>query len=489
MRAVIYVRVSTDGQERDGTSLESQEAACVAFAHAAGWHVVARLRDTASGHTLDRPGMDQIRQLLRQGTVDVLLAYAVDRLSRNQNHIGVLFDEVQQAGARLECVTEKFEDTPEGRFILAARAFIAEIERAKIIERTTRGKTARARSGKLPQATGKGIYGYRYNPATGRRELDPFQSDVVRQIFTRYLEFRSFSAVSQALNQAGIPAFSGGRWYPLTVRGILTNETYTGRTIFRRTQRVAVRNPATGRRSRRRVARPAEDWIEIPDASPRVVDQQVWERVQLIIADPERLRRRPQGRFYLLSTRARCALCGSAMVGQTLTVKGTPFRYYRCRHVYDKNTSRTCSARYVRGPELEQAVWDEVRRVLANPAIVVQELEAQHRHAVDATEVTRLERQVASLVEREKRLVRLYGLGEVDEAVVREELAAARRDRALIEAKLRGMQRPNPLEGSGIDEGQLARTCSAVTRWLDSAGEEDRVLALEALQVRCRSNA
>lgn len=213
MRAVIYVRVSTDGQERDGTSLESQEAACLAFAQSAGWSVTARIRDTASGFTLDRPGMDQVRQLIRQGTVDVLLAHAVDRLSRNQNHIGVLFDEVQQAGARLECATEKFEDTPEGRFILAARAFIAEVERAKIIERTTRGKTARARSGKLPQATGKGIYGYRYNPATGRRELEPFQAEVVRRIFARYLEMRSFSAVSQELNQAGIPAFAGGRWY------------------------------------------------------------------------------------------------------------------------------------------------------------------------------------------------------------------------------------------------------------------------------------
>ena len=62
------------------------------------------------------------RGLLREGTVDVVIAYAVDRLSRNQNHIGVLFDEVQQAGASLEFVTEKFEDTAIGRFILAARA-------------------------------------------------------------------------------------------------------------------------------------------------------------------------------------------------------------------------------------------------------------------------------------------------------------------------------------------------------------------------------
>ena len=73
--------------------------------------------------------------MLRDSTVDIVVSYAGDRLSRNQNHIGVLFDEVEQAGARLEFVTEKFEDTAIGRFILAARAFIGEVEREKISER------------------------------------------------------------------------------------------------------------------------------------------------------------------------------------------------------------------------------------------------------------------------------------------------------------------------------------------------------------------
>lgn len=267
------------------------------------------------------------------------------------------------------------------------------------------------------------------------------------------------------------------------MRGVLTNETYTGRTLFRRAQRVVNRNPVTGRHTRRVVERPPEAWIEVPDASPRIIDQQLWERVQQIITDPERPRRRPQGRFYLLSARARCALCGSAMVGQTLTVRGAPFWYYRCRHAYDKNTGYTCSARYVRGPELERAVWAEIRRVLADPLIVVRELEVQRRQAVDTAEVTRLEDQATALREREKRLVRLYGLGDVDEAVAREELMTVRRQRTVIEERLRELQRPNLLASAGINEGMLAQTCAAVGAWLDRAGEQERVLALEALQV------
>ncbi len=87
MRAITYARVSTDAQERDGTSLDTQERACREFARTHGWHVVEAVRDAASGFSLDRPGIERVRQRLRAGVVDVVIAYAVDRLSRNQNQI------------------------------------------------------------------------------------------------------------------------------------------------------------------------------------------------------------------------------------------------------------------------------------------------------------------------------------------------------------------------------------------------------------------
>src|SRR5205814_1170914 len=106
-----------------------------------------------SGYSLERPGIERARELLRAGAVDDVIVYAVDRLSRHQNHIGVLFADIQDADAELCCVTEPFEDTAVGRFILAARAFAAEVEREKISERTKRGKAERARSGRIPQGT------------------------------------------------------------------------------------------------------------------------------------------------------------------------------------------------------------------------------------------------------------------------------------------------------------------------------------------------
>ena len=279
VRALVYSRVSTDAQERDGTSLDTQERACEEYAQAKGWTVVECIKDTASGSHLDRPGIERVRQLLRQGVVDVVVAYAVDRLSREQNQTGVLFYEVEQAGARLEFVTEKFEDTAVGKFILAAGAFTAEVEREKIAERTMRGKLERARAGKLPQGTGKGCYGYRYDAETGRRETDSFQAVVVQRIFQQYVDSQSFSQVSNELNETGIPAFSGGRWYPLTIRRILMNETYTGRAVYRKTKRLRLRRNNGHGPTSRVVAQPQEEWVTVEGSTPRIVDEALWQRV------------------------------------------------------------------------------------------------------------------------------------------------------------------------------------------------------------------
>ncbi len=95
-----------------------------------------------------------------------------------------------------------------------------------------RGKAERARSGRLPQATGRGSYGYRYSPATGRREIELREAAIVRQVFERFCSGENCHGIACSLNEAGTPAFGGGPWYPVTIRRMLLNETYTGRTIF-----------------------------------------------------------------------------------------------------------------------------------------------------------------------------------------------------------------------------------------------------------------
>ena len=171
------------------------------------------------------------------------------------------------------------------------------------------------------------------------------------------------------------------------------------------------------------------------------------------------------------------------MVGQTLTVRTKPYQYYRCRHVYDKNTSRTCTARYVDGSRLEEAVWAEMKRVLTNPDIVLQELKRVASEDTHDDQGEQLEQALADLALQEKRLVDLYTVGGITAAAVREKSDDLSKRRKVLEAQLASVQvtaRPN---FEDVDLEGLQRACAGVADWVDQADEEDRRLALEALQV------
>ena len=238
-----------------------------------------------------------------------------------------------------------------------------------------------------------------------------------------------------------------------------------------------------GKRQSKVVLRPREDWIEVAGACPRIVEENLWQRVQEILNDPERTKQRPTPRFYILRGRAKCGICGSAMVGQTLMVKKRSYRYYGCRHIYDNNLVRHCSARYVRGNSLEDAVWQEVKRALTDPTVVLQELETRAKTAIDHDEIAKLHGELDSLRERGKRLVKLYSLGTIDENLIRQESEEISRKQIDLEKILKSFREPDVLEAQKIDRRSYENVCSRIASWLDTAENSDRVLALEALQV------
>jgi len=171
------------------------------------------------------------------------------------------------------------------------------------------------------------------------------------------------------------------------------------------------------------------------------------------------------------------------MVGQTLTVRARPYQYYRCRHVYDKNTSRTCTARYVDGGRLEEAVWAEMKRVLTNPDIVLQELKwaaSEDTHDTHDDQGEQLEQALADLALQEKRLVDLYTVGGITAAAVRDKSDDLSERRKALETLLAAIQvTPRP-SFEDVDTDGLQRVCAGVADWVDQADEEDRRLALEA---------
>ena len=238
---------------------------------------------------------------------------------------------------------------------------------------------------------------------------------------------------------------------------------------------------------RKSVARPAEEWVEIPGASPRIVDEALWQRVQQIMNDPERIARRPKPRHaYPLRGRVKCLLCGSAMVGQTMINRGHTYHYYVCRVAFDRRTGRTCSGRNVRADRLEAAIWREIRAKLTSPDIILQELR-RGQPEPDRGEVARIEDRLSEIGEQERRLVKHLASGRIDERLVLDELDELKRQRTTLQARLCELQPPDTRSSAVHDADMVIRACRAVGDFLDKASPDDRSLALEALQIAIRA--
>ncbi|MFC1893582.1 recombinase family protein, partial [Chloroflexota bacterium] len=271
MRAAIYCRVSTDDQEKEGTSLQTQRDACLAYCKQEGYEVVRQFVETFSGLTLERPKLTELRNLIRTNDLDIIVVYCLDRLSRDPYHGVILTQELEQHHVTLKAVTETVESSEVGRLINYIRGFASKLEAEKIRERTMRGKLAHVKQGKLPIGTGIGIYGYQWDKTTGRRTTIEDEAKIVQKIFTMVLQGFSFNKIAIELNKQGIKSKSGSLWYPLTIRRIANNLTYTGKTYYGMSKRVG---------NNKVIAQPQENWTLLPDITPPIITDEMFLQAQ-----------------------------------------------------------------------------------------------------------------------------------------------------------------------------------------------------------------
>src|SRR5918912_2349380 len=164
MRAAIYARVSTERQERQQT-IESQGTARRAWALDEGHELAAEhvFRDEGySGSRLDRPGLDGLRDVVRDGMVEIVAVLSPDRLARKYAYQVLLLEELRRAGCQVVFLHHPISDDPNDQLLLQIQGAVAEYERAVLNERFRRGKLHKARNGQYLGSNPP--YGYRYLP-------------------------------------------------------------------------------------------------------------------------------------------------------------------------------------------------------------------------------------------------------------------------------------------------------------------------------------
>ncbi len=296
--AAIYTRVSTDSQEREGTSLVTQEEQCRVYCQQRGYAVdEARVyHETFTGVELwDRPQLTRMREAIRRREVQVVVAYAIDRLAREPVHLGVVLSEADYAGVEVQFVSEPLDNSPEGQLIRFVRGYAAKVEHMKIRERSIRGKLARIRSGKVHNSAAE-LYGYRRDKEAGVRLIHEAEAAIVRRVFEWAAEGASLRGIVRRLRQEGVPAPSVGKrqfrhpqrdynWGKTQIHRLLNEPAYKGEAyawrLRRPTHEEVQKERANGHTPPRILLRPQEEWIRLPENStPAIVSPTLWDEAQ-----------------------------------------------------------------------------------------------------------------------------------------------------------------------------------------------------------------
>jgi site-specific DNA recombinase len=277
--AAIYARVSSDRQKQEHT-IDSQIAALSEFAHSQALKVPEQwvFQDEGySGATVVRPALERLRDLACEGTLEAILVYSPDRLSRKYAYQVLLIEEFSRQGVEVIFIKSPKASTPEEQLLVQFQGMIAEYERAQIAERTRRGKRFRARSGSVNVLSGA-PYGYRYIKKTEIRaayyQVIEEEAEVVRTVYKLYTEDNlSINAIARWLNDHQVPTRKRiSLWERSTVWAMLRNPAYKGTACFGKTQSVErkkITRPLRKRggfspRDSAHKECPQEQWLQIP---------------------------------------------------------------------------------------------------------------------------------------------------------------------------------------------------------------------------------
>jgi site-specific DNA recombinase len=458
IRCAIYTRKSTEeGLEQEFNTLDAQRDAAEAFIRSQrgeGWVALPGHYDDGgfTGANMDRPALQKLLQHVRDGLVDCVMVYKVDRLTRSLLDFARIMEVLDKHGVSFVSVTQQFNTTSSlGRLTLNILLSFAQFEREMIAERTKDKMSAARRKGRW--VGGIPMLGYDISERGGALVVNEEEAARVRAIFDLYLEHGSLIPVVQELNRRGWRMkewttrkgrlAGGGPFAKNRLYNLLTNMVYVGK---------------------------VEHGGQIYEGEHEaIVDPEVWQRVQ----DRLRYNGRTGGRQVrnkygaVLKGILRCSSCDAGMV-HTSTQK-TPnklYRYYVCVTAHQKGYN-LCPTRSVSAPAIEQAVIGQIRNIASNPGVVdrvVESLGEQRVAGIESLEREKrlIERELERLSQELAGLVRTGGKLAVDRMAEVQERAAAL-------------------------EGQLREVCGQLAEWagqtVDVAGvrqtlrEFDRIWA------------
>ncbi|MGE8078125.1 recombinase family protein [Peribacillus loiseleuriae] len=295
MKTAIYIRVSTEEQAQEGYSISAQRQRLKAYCIAQDWNVVGFYVDEGiSAKDMNRPQLQKLIKEVEAGDIDCVLVYRLDRLTRSVLDLYKLLQLFEKHGCKFKSATEVYDTTTAmGRLFITLVAALAQWERENTAERVRFGMAEKARQGKWTSS----IPPFGYNRDGDNLTINDQESEVVNRIFNYYLDGYGMGKIAILLNQNGSSTKSGHDWHTNTIKYILTNPIYKGT-------------------MRWNYSKNKEQYFEVANAAPALIDQKTFDEVEKIINLRTNKHPRAATSEFIFSGVAKCARCGSPLAGK-----------------------------------------------------------------------------------------------------------------------------------------------------------------------------
>ena len=358
----IYTRVSTaDNLERDFTSLDSQRESAesyIASQKSEGWTLSPNRYDDAgfTGGNTDRPALQKLIADIKEGKINCVVVYKVDRLSRSLLDFSQLLEFFDKSQATFVSVTQHFNtNTSMGRLTLNILLSFAQFEREIISERTRDKMGAAKKKGKW--IGGRPPLGYIIDKVQHKLVINPVEANLVQRIFNMYLDERSLVAVAGKLNKEGETTkryvaesgriFGGIQFRNTSIELIIKNQTYTGKVNYH--------------------------GVLYPGEHAAIISDDIYQQAQKILIEnrPYDFEKPRIKRIGLLSGLLRCKACNSSMYSTyNFKDRKCEYNYYCCMNA-SKRGYKMCPTRLLNAHMIDTTVLTYLRKISARPEIKI----------------------------------------------------------------------------------------------------------------------
>lgn len=433
LRAAIYARVSTEEQAELGYSIDAQIDQIRKFCRKQGTIVVDEYTDRGiSGKSIEgRYALQRMLQDAKENKFDIIYIWKISRLARKNVDLLTIVEELSKHNVKLYSISENFDtETTMGKFSLQMIGAVAEFERNTIVENVKLGMRQRARKGKW---NGGIVLGYESKKsATNQNDstlvIVPEEAIVVRKIFKLYASGKGLKAIANQINHEGYRTKRGNSFSTASVKEIILNPVYIGKVRFNRYENWS---------EKRRKGKSEDVILENGNQEP-IIDEALWNKVQLIQRQKSKRSMKNYDGKYLLVGLLKCPMCGATMVSNRTVNKlkdGTKkvIRYYSCGAFRSKGSS-VCKSNSVRADYSEEYVLNRLQQVVKHPSILNEIVKVTNKKKKDSIEPLKMElSSITSIIKevegKRKKYQQLYENNLIDETMIIDRLNEIREER------------------------------------------------------------